>query len=64
MEKIKLTEADGFEPVIDFGSIRVRAFIQNGKETLIITATTNSDCILCMPTSSNQIVLQSGKSLL
>jgi hypothetical protein len=61
--KIELGDKDHILPV-QLGSVRISAYLEDGKTVLIITALNNADFIHIQPSSSNQVALKTNYNLI
>lgn len=62
--RVELQEpSSGEEFVIELGSIRLTAYLKNGKTTIVATVLHNGEFIQIQPVSANQVIIKADKSI-
>lgn len=63
MEMIELTTKDENSYTIEIGSMRLTAYLKDGKTTITANCLNGADFMIVQPVSGNKIILQAGKTI-
>lgn len=63
MEMIELTTKDENSYTIEIGSMRLTAYLKDGKTTITANCLNGADFMIVQPVSGNKVILQAGKTI-